>query len=643
MENCGFNSKFEEFLNTSNDEIISCLNTFVSDAGSGQINAWKDSIKVLKSVISKILNTNPELKNNYIILEYLIPLETRRIDAVFLLNGLILIIEFKGKNIASQADVDQALAYERDINAYHIMSQTYPVECCLVLTKANSNLRENNRNLNILSADMLAEYCIEVMKDNESPDLQEFLSDKSYQPIPSLIKAARELFTSGNLKRIYKTASSTEPALKECYGVIKSSSEKKRRSLILINGVPGAGKTLIGLQLAHANHIDDISSKNNIKENPSPISVFLSGNAPLVEVLQYELRSAGGGGKAFVRGVHDYVKSFTKVSQPIPPHHVLIYDEAQRAFDAAQVEAKHKDLISDYRGLSEPELFVQFAERVPDWSVVVGLIGTGQEIHIGEEGGIVQWKSAIEKSKFKDQWDIYIPNTEDVVNCFNEMEKTKSFNELNLTNTLRFHLATDLYDFVDHVLNGNIEEAKKLSKNLEQNGFNFKLTHDLNLAKQYLHDRYRDNNDARYGIIASSRDKDLKNHGIQKGFKDPGEASAGKYGQWYAGSKNEEGSCCQLKTLVTEFGAQGLELDSTLLAWGTDLIRVDDQWNNDLASKYREINRVTDPLTLRINAYRVLLTRGRDGCVVFIPPISPLMQKTYKHLKDCGFKVLDTN
>ena len=234
MENCGFNSKFEEFLNTSNDEIISCLNTFVSDAGSGQINAWKDSIKVLKSVISKILNTNPELKNNYIILEYLIPLETRRIDAVFLLNGLILIIEFKGKNIASQADVDQALAYERDINAYHIMSQTYPVECCLVLTKANSNLRENNRNLKILSADILAEYCIEVMKDNESPDLQEFLSDKSYQPIPSLIKAARELFTSGDLKRIYKTASSTEPALKECYGVIKSSSEKKRRSLILI-------------------------------------------------------------------------------------------------------------------------------------------------------------------------------------------------------------------------------------------------------------------------------------------------------------------------------------------------------------------------------------------------------------------------
>ncbi len=639
MENAGFNKTFNEFLNISNENIIANLNEFVVNPGKGQINAWKDSIKVLKSVITKIVTDNPKSKDNHVILEYLIPLETRRIDAVFLLNGLILIIEFKGKNIASQADVDQALAYERDIKSYHVMSQTYPVESCLVLTKSNSNLRENDRNLNILSEDMFSEYCLELIKDTESPNLNHFLSDKSYQPIPSLIQAARELFTSGNLKRIYKTASSTEPALQECKEIIKRSSERKRRSLILINGVPGAGKTLIGLQLAHANHLNNISSNNN-KENSSPISVFLSGNAPLVEVLQYELRSAGGGGKAFVRGVHDYVKSFTKVSQPIPPHHVLIYDEAQRAFDAAQVEAKHKDLISDYRGLSEPELFVQFAERVPEWSVVVGLIGTGQEIHIGEEGGIVQWKSAIEKSKFKDQWDIYIPNTKDVINCFNEMENTTSFNELNLTNTLRYHLATDLYDFVDHVLNGNVDGAKKLNENLEQNGFNFKLTHDLDLAKQYLYDRYKDNNDARYGLIASSRDKELNNHGIQKGFKNPGEASAGKYGQWYSGSKDEEGSCCQLKTLVTEFGAQGLELDSTLLAWGTDLIRVDDKWNNDLASKYKEINRVSDPLTLRINTYRVLLTRGRDGCVVFIPPIAPLMRKTYKHLKDCGFKIL---
>ena len=640
MANRGFNATFNEFLNISNDSIISNLNEFVVNPGTGQINAWKDSIKVLKSVITKITTDNPKSKNNHVILEYLIPLETRRIDAVFLLNGLILIIEFKGKNIASQADVDQALAYERDIKSYHVMSQTYPVECCLVLTKSNSNLRENDRNLNILSADMFSEYCLELIQDSEIPDLNEFLSEKSYQPIPSLIQAARELFTSGNLKRIYKTASSTEPALNECYKIIKNSSEKKRRSLILINGVPGAGKTLIGLQLAHANHIDNISSKDDTEENSSPISVFLSGNAPLVEVLQYELKSAGGGGKPFVRGVHDYVKSFTKVSQPIPPHHVLIYDEAQRAFDEAQVGAKHKDLISDYRGLSEPELFVQFAERVPEWSVVVGLIGTGQEIHIGEEGGIVQWKSAIEKSKFKDQWDIHIPNTEDVVNCFNGMKNTTSFNELNLTNTLRYHLATDLYDFVDHVLKGNVDKANKLSKNLEQNGFNFKLTHDLELAKQYLHDRYEYNNDARYGLIASSRDKHLNNHGIEKGFNSLGEVSSRKYGNWYAGSKDEEGSCCELKTLVTEFGAQGLELDSTLLAWGTDLIRVDNKWNNNFASKYKEINRITNPLLLRVNAYRVLLTRGREGCVIFVPPISDKMRETYKHLKDCGFKIL---
>ena len=229
MENAGFNKTFNEFLNTSNDNIVANLNKFVVNPGKGQINAWKDSIKVLKSVITKIVTDNPKSKDNHVILEYLIPLETRRIDAVFLLNGLILIIEFKGKNSASQADVDQALAYERDIKSYHVMSQSYPVKSCLVLTKANSNIRENNRNLNILSADMFAEYCIEIMKDKEIPDLQEFLSDKSYQPIPSLIQAARELFTSGNLKRIYKTASSTEPALQECNRIIKRSSEKKKK------------------------------------------------------------------------------------------------------------------------------------------------------------------------------------------------------------------------------------------------------------------------------------------------------------------------------------------------------------------------------------------------------------------------------
>jgi hypothetical protein len=135
--------------------------------------------------------------------------------------------------------------------------------------------------------------------------------------------------------------------------------------------------------------------------------VFLSGNGPLVEVLQYELRDAGGGGRTFVRGVKDYVKRYTTNNKIIPPEHVLVYDEAQRAFDAAMVASKHPLLAESAR--SEPELFVDFAERIPEWCVVVGLIGGGQEIHTGEEAGIVQWADAIGASPLRHDWIIHGP------------------------------------------------------------------------------------------------------------------------------------------------------------------------------------------------------------------------------------------
>jgi hypothetical protein len=176
----------------------------------------------------------------------------------------------------------------------------------------------------------------------------------------------------------------------ECSKIIHETAKKRRRALILICGILGAGKTLVGLQLAHSQFLDDLSIARSNGDKPTAPAVFLSGNGPLVEVLQYELRQAGGDGKAFVRGVHEYVKTFTRSSIMIPPQHVLIYNEAQRAFDAGQVPAKHKDLPTEFSGLSEPELFIQFAERVPDWGVVVGLIGSGQEIHIGEEAGLGQ-------------------------------------------------------------------------------------------------------------------------------------------------------------------------------------------------------------------------------------------------------------
>lgn len=386
--------------------------------------------------------------------------------------------------------------------------------------------------------------------------------------------------------------------------------------------------------------LDDLAVARANGEKPTSPAVFLSGNGPLVEVLQYELRSAGGDGKAFVRGVHDYVKSFTKRADSIPPQHVLIYDEAQRAFDAEQVAVKHRDLPAAFRGLSEPELFVQFAERIPEWCVVVGLIGSGQEIHVGEEAGLSQWRTAIEKAKDAEAWDIYIPKAPSIQAEFASCQRTTANEALELKQTIRFHLATCLYEFVENLLSGNQEAAYIYSLELESHGYTLRITHDLDLAKKYLSDRYSDNSEARYGMLASSKDKDLVKFGIPKGFKSAGEVGPGKYGRWYSDPTNSDGSCASLSTVATEFGSQGLELDGCLIAWGTDLIRSGAEWSNRYASGYRDAHRVRDAMALRINAYRVLLTRGRDGCVIFIPPLPDKMRETYKYLRGCGFAEL---
>ena len=399
MTHSGYQADLVSFSNTEVKEVVASLKAFVPDAGSSQITAWMDSVLILKKVISALHTEDPRLVESCsVLLEYTIPLESRRIDALLLLKGVVLVVEFKGKSKTSLADIDQAAAYARDLRAYHKACADVPVRCVLVPTRSNDEIVAKG-SVEIVGPSLFSTHIKSIItEDGIAPKLVDFSWIDCYQPLPTLIKAARELFTSGSLTRIHRAAVATEPTLEKCSEIVHHTAKKKRRALILITGVPGAGKTLVGLQLAHAKYLDDLSVVRTNGEKPNAAAVFLSGNGPLVEVLQYEMKSAGGDGKAFVRGVHEYVKTFTKRAGLVPPQHVLIYDEAQRAFDAAQVKEKHKHMPAEFTGLSEPELFIQFAERVPDWCVVVGLIGAGQEIHIGEEAGLTQWRDAISKS-----------------------------------------------------------------------------------------------------------------------------------------------------------------------------------------------------------------------------------------------------
>jgi DUF2075 family protein len=210
---------------------------------------------------------------------------------------------------------------------------------------------------------------------------------------------------------------------------------------------------------------------------------------------------------------------------------------------------------------------------------------------------------------------------------------------LNLDTELRFHAARDLHRFVAGLLDARpAATLRPLADQLEQEGFHLRLTRSLVAAKRYLRDRYGEDKDARFGLVASSKDKDLEDFGVPNSFQATKNV---RIGPWYGDPEDSftRRSCRHLEKCVTEFGAQGLELDATLLAWGTDLVIKGGRWSNAKARGYLKRAMVKDAYQLRINAYRVLLTRGRDACIVFVPPLEEL-DDTHHYLASAGFKSL---
>jgi hypothetical protein len=636
---CGWNSKFPLFQSTSSRFIRESLSAYVKDAGPKQVRAWDDSIPPLQSEVGEILDVDKSAPDYSTILEYTLPMESRRTDVIFLAKGSVVVLELKGKLTPSQADIDQAAAYVRDLRCYHQECADRPVLALCVPMKARGYVSRHH-DVHILGPDAVDRFIEGLPSDPGLPPLipKAFLAETAYRPLPTLVQAARELFNNHEIRPIHRARAATDPAVFKIKDIIYEAAAERSRKLILLTGVPGSGKTLVGLRTVHAHFLDDLVVP---RENGTPgaPAVFLSGNGPLVEVLQYELRSAGGGGKAFVRAVKDYVKRYSSRPGLVPPEHVLIFDEAQRAFDAEQVLTKHGDVPGFVGGKSEPEHFIEFAGRIPEWCAVIGLIGSGQEIHIGEEAGLVQWREAVEGSAEPETWTVYGPPQlrEIFEGSPVRFEETST---LSLDTEIRFHLAEDLHQFVNQLLKGEAPEANAaLADNLEKQGYHLRLAEDREIAEDYLRERYAENPEARFGLVASSKDRDLGKFGVANDYH---ATKRVRYGPWYSDTEDAPGgySCRLLNDAVTEFGAQGLELDAVLLAWGTDFMRENGSWTNRKARGYMHRARVKDPFQLRLNSYRVLLTRGRDGTVVFIPPL-PELNETREYLQNSGFRRLD--
>lgn len=626
----GWLSDLPSFVQTKPLIIRQTVENFLQDHNISQIRAWDSSIPIVQREGQYMLSGEDRSREFTVILEYELPRQGRRPDVIILENGIVAVIEFKGKGSAIESDIDQVAAYARDLKNYHSECHGLKVIPILVLSRSNEGRSEIN-GVTILSPRLLGIELVELCRKMIGPQIY---ADKwikgEYAPLPSLIQAAYLLYHNLPLPQIRKAASAKIPETVDFISQIAHfAAETKTRHLVLLTGVPGSGKTLVGLQIAHEPKLNDLRVERDGRKHGAPV-VFLSGNGPLVEVLQDALHST-----TFVQGMKKYV-IYHAITRPktLPLEHIIIFDEAQRAWDEKLVEKKHKIKAS------EPSLLISIADRIPDWCVVIGLVGEGQEIYSGEEAGLSQWAEAVNSSG-NNNWVVHCPeHLSDIFESQNIICKIEPL--LNLTVSLRSHLAEDLHKWVEMLLSDpldNIPELSELSKKIINAGYPLYITADLEIAKRYARLRYQNDKNEKFGLLASRYAKNLESIGIDNKLHFERVENL-KVNKWFNAPSNDPESCCALLRPATEFECQGLELDFSILVWGDDFIFDGNRWN----FKMNTTNKIHDPHQIRKNAYRVLMTRGRDGLCVFVPTrVFEDMKPTYAILKDAGMDELIQN
>ena len=564
------------------------------------------------------------------ILEYELPRDSRRPDVIVLERGCVAVLELKGALHPSRASLDQAFGYARDLRAYHVACAGRVVTPVLLVRGGGPEAIERD-GVYVVGPVGLDSLLERLSASGESVvSAQEFLALDAYAPLPTIVQAARELFHRRELPMIKRARAATDPALQHISAIAREAARARTRHLVVLSGVPGSGKTLVGLQLVHAHWLDDLALPRANGRLASP-AVYLSGNGPLVQVLQDALKDAGGGGRTFVQAIKDYVRQHTRPGAPVPPEHLIVFDEAQRAHDAERVAHVHGGAV----GMSEPEHLIEFCDRIPGWCVLVALIGDGQAIHVGEEGGVPLWRNAVRRSTRSEEWTVHAAPA--FAETFRDLPGPTHWNPaLSLDTEIRFHLTPKVHQFVAGLLNGMPgNQLHPMADELHEGGHRFLLTRDLDSARSYLRERYADARFARYGLVASSKDKWLPQFGVDNSFQTTKQL---RVGPWYNADPTDQQSCCRLETVATEFSSQGLELDCALLAWGSDLLWAAEDWSIEFSGKNRPP--LKDPRTVRKNVHRVLLTRGRDGTVVFVPP-DARMNGTFDRLMAAGMRKLE--
>ena len=516
-----------------------CMN---ANPAESQIEAWHNCYAVLKKTFSQTVVNCPKTEKWSVIFEYQLPRERgRRPDVVLLTNKRVIVLEFKDFSKAHESHIDQVGAYSRDLENYHAKTRGMKVIPILVPTLSKMNT-EISKEVIIAPPSYLEKVLLEIaFNDDGYPELASWL-ESEYAPLPSLVEAARVIFNHEPLPDIRRAQSAGIPAtIDYLIRTATKALEGTDLHLALVTGVPGSGKTLVGLQFVYLDAFGGTGWRN---------AVFLSGNGPLVDVLQYALKN-----KIFVQDVHGFLKEYGGRSSRLPEERIWVYDEAQRAWDAIRVLEKRGE------GVSEPLDFLRIGVRMNTGNMLVGLIGEGQEIHLGEEGGLKQWNDAIAQIISK-KCIVHCPKR--ISGFFTAASNVETEDSLDLSQTLRTHMAEDVQKWGTALLEARINDAWKFSKRMSEQGFDIYVTRDLEIAKIYVRERYEGEDSKRYGLLASSKDKTLPRYGV---LNDYYSMQRMKIGPWYIDPVTSERSCCSLRDVATEFQCQGLELDMPIVCW----------------------------------------------------------------------------
>ena len=591
-----------------------------------QREAWLAQIRFLQE---NLVNLKGAL-----FLEFNIPRMGRRIDVVLLIGAVVFVVEFKvGENAFDRAALEQVWDYALDLKNFHKASHDPSIVPILIATGATESVPVSLR----ADADQVYHPIpvhASAFRDTLDLALQTVTGDvideqvwsrASYHPTPTIVEAARALYAHHSVESIARFDAGTQNLRLTSRRVEELVDEAKKNGhkiICFVTGVPGAGKTLVGLNIA---------TRHRRVEEPTH-AVFLSGNGPLVAVLREALvrdevarckingekvrkGKVAESVKAFIQNVHHFRDDALIDSGP-PVEHVVIFDEAQRAWNLKQTASfMHRKKNRPNFGLSEPEFLISCMERHKDWAVIICLVGGGQEINTGE-AGIDAWLDAV-NSKFSG-WHMYISSkltdseyaAGKTLDVLQGRQLTHFDDGLHLAASMRSFRTEKVSAFVKALL--DCEKGRALNVFAElRNRYPIVVTRDLGTAKNWILSKARGRE--RFGLVASSKAQRLKPHAIDIRVNiDPV--------HWFLNDKDDTRSSYYLEDAATEFQVQGLELDWTCVTWDADMRFDGSGWSyHDFrGSSWCNINSLDNRKYLR-NAYRVLLTRARQGMVIFVP------------------------